>query len=157
MQLDDRLEYELLFNDFSRVIQATGDTDASYSIENISLEYEMVTQPEQARMIHNQYKGRLAILYDRVLRHRKISRDKSDTLWNINLNVPARSMKGVLMLFEDIAAQQPFARNTEAFYNPKITKVEVTIEGSPTNSSVKECVLPDLGRGKKVICSITWQ
>ena len=82
-------------------------------------------------MIANQYNGRLAILYDRILRHRKISRDKSDTLWNINLNVPARSMKGVLMLFEDVAAQQPFVRNTESFYNPKITKVEVTIEGIP--------------------------
>ena len=35
------------------------------------------------------------------------------------------------MLFEDVTAQQPFARNTESFYNPKITKVEVTIEGIP--------------------------
>ena len=33
------------------------------------------------------------------------------------------------MLFENVAAQQPFARNTEAFYNPQITKSEVTIEG----------------------------
>ena len=43
----------------------------------------------------------------------------------------ARSMKGILMLFEDGAAQQLFARDTEAFYNTKITKVEVTIEGVP--------------------------
>ena len=35
------------------------------------------------------------------------------------------------MLFEDCAAQQPFARDSEAFYNPKITKVDVTIEGVP--------------------------
>ena len=129
--LGDRLEYELTFNDYSRVIRATGDADASYDIENISLEYDIVTLPELARMIANQYNGRLAILYDRILRHRKKSRDKSDTLWNINLNVPARSMKGVLMLFEDVTAQQPFTRNTESFYNPKITKVEVTIEGIP--------------------------
>ena len=126
-----RLEYELTFNDCSRAIRSTGDANASYDIENISLEYEIVTQPELARMIAYQYNGRLAILYDRILRHRKISRDKSDTLWNINLNVPARSMKGVLMLFEDVTAQQPFVRNTESFYNPKITKVEVTIEGIP--------------------------
>ena len=84
-----------------------------------------------ARMIANQYNGRLAILYDRILRHRKISKNKSDALWNINLNVPARSMKGVLNLFENVAAQQPFARETEAFYNPKITKVEATVEGIP--------------------------
>ena len=127
--LGDRLEYELTFKDYSNVVQATGDNDTSYSIENISLEYDMVTLPELARMISNQYKGRLAIMYDRVLRHRKISKDKSDTLWNINLNVPARSMKCILMLFED--ARQPFDRNTEAFYNPKITKVKVTIEGVP--------------------------
>ena len=61
----------------------------------------------------------------------KKSRDKSDTLWNINLNVPARSLIGVMMLFEDVTAQQPFSCNTESFYNPKITKVEVTIEGIP--------------------------
>ena len=76
--LGDRLEYELTFNDYSRAIRATGDADASYDIENISLEYEIVTQPELARMIANQYNGRLAILYDRILRHRKKSRDKSD-------------------------------------------------------------------------------
>ena len=87
--------------------------------------------PELARMIDNKYKGRLAILYDRILRHRKMTMDKYNTIWNINLNVPARSMKGILMIFENVAAQQPFARNTEAFYNPKITKVEVTIEGIP--------------------------
>ena len=124
--LRDRLEYELTFNDYSRVIKAMEDANATYTIENISLEYDMVTQSELARLIRNQYAGRLAILYDRVLRHRKISRNKSDTLWNINLNVPARSMKGILMLFEDPAAA--FQRDTEAFYNPKITKVEVTID-----------------------------
>ena len=43
--LGDRLEYELTFSDYSRVIQATGDADASYDIENISLEYDIVTQP----------------------------------------------------------------------------------------------------------------
>ena len=127
--LGDRLEYELTFNDYSRVILAEDDGEASYSIGSISLEFDVVTQPELARMIRNQYTGRLAILYDRVLRHRRISKDKSDTLWNINLNVPARSMKGILMLFE--APTSAFGRDTEEFYNPKITKVEVTIEGIP--------------------------
>ena len=122
--LGDRLEYELTYNDYSRLIQATGDVDASYHIGGISLEYDMVTLPEPAQVIDNQYKGRLAILYDRVLRHWKMTMDKSNTLWNINLNVPARSMKGIVM-------QQPFARNTEAFYTRQITKSEVTIEGIP--------------------------
>ena len=76
--------------------------------------------------LHVKYAGRMAILYDRLLRHRQITKNKSDALWNINLNVPARSMKGILMLFED-----PSKTNTETYYNPKITKVEMTIEGIP--------------------------
>ena len=77
--LGDRLKYDLTFNDYSRVIQATGDVDASYHIGGISLEYDMVTLQELARMIDNQCKGRLAILYGRVLRHRKVTMDKSNT------------------------------------------------------------------------------
>ena len=64
-----------------------------------------------------------------ILRHRKVTLDKSQTLWNINLNVPARSLKGILMLFENPAAA--FSRSTETFYNPKNEKVEVTVEGLP--------------------------
>ena len=35
------------------------------------------------------------------------------------------------MLFEDAGTATAFDRNTESFYNPKIEKVEVTIEGLP--------------------------
>ena len=86
----------------------------------------MVIDSELARQIRDQYAGRMVILYDRVLRHRKITKNKSDALWKINLNVPARSMKGILMLFED-----PSKTKTETYYNPKITKVEMAIEGIP--------------------------
>ena len=123
--LGDRLEYELTFNDYNKVINSS-DVDASYTIKNICLEFDTVSDTELAGQIGQQTNGKMAILYDRILRHRKITKNKSDTLWNINLNVPARSMKGILMLFED-----PERTNTEDFYNPKITKVEMTIEGVP--------------------------
>ena len=123
--LGDRLEYELTFNDYNKVINST-DVEASYTIKNICLEFDTVSDTELARQIRQQTDGKMAILYDRILRHRKITKNKSDTLWNINLNVPARSMKGILMLFED-----PERADNEDFYNPKITKVEMTIEGVP--------------------------
>ena len=123
--LGDRLEYELTFNDYNKVINST-DADSSYDISNFCLEFDMVTDSELTRQIRQQFSGRMAILYDRILRHRKITKKKSDTLWNINLNVPARSMKGILMLFED-----PDRTSTEDFVNPNITKVEMTIEGVP--------------------------
>ncbi len=125
--LADKLEFELWFNTHDRVIQAVGDPDASYRIENISLEYEVVHQPDIARLIRNQYSNQLAFLYDRVLRHRVTNADKSDAIWTFHIPLAARSMKGVLFLFEDPAGA--FLRDPEYFYNPKITRVETTIEG----------------------------
>ena len=127
--LGDRLEYELTFNEYGSTVQTTAAAGGSYTVENISLEFDKVTNTELARIIRSQYASRLAILYERILRHRKLRRDKSDTVWNININTPARSMKGLLLLFVDHA--DAFQRDTEAFYNPHITKVEVTIEGVP--------------------------
>ncbi len=123
--LGDRLEYELTFNNYDKVIKTT-DSNASYKIKNICLEFDMVSDVELARQIRQQIDGKMVILYDRILRHRKITKNKSDTLWNINLNIPARSMKGILMLFED-----PDRTDSEDYYNPDITKVEITIEGVP--------------------------
>ena len=123
--LGDRLEYELTFNDYDKVIKSS-DADSSYEVKNICLEFDKVTDTELSRQIRQQFNGRIAILYDRVLRHRKITKNKSDTLWNINLNIPARSMKGILMLFED-----PNMTSTEDYYHPQISKVEVTIVGVP--------------------------
>ena len=104
----------------------SSDADAKYVIANICLEFDQVTDTELARQIRTQYDGRMTIFYDRILRHRKITKKKLDTLWNINLNVPAKSMKGILMLFED-----PDRTSTEDYFNPNITKVEMTIEGVP--------------------------
>lgn len=130
--LADRLSYELTFNDYSRVIKAAGDSEARYTITGISLEYEMVTNPDLARMIRQQYQGKLAVYYDRILRHRKMTVNKDQTVWNINLNTPATSMKGILMIFEDPSTGgASYSRDPEKFYNPKIKKVEVTIEGVP--------------------------
>ena len=87
--LADRLSYELTFKNYSKVISST-DVSAKYNISEISLEYEVVTNAELARMSKNQYSGKMAILYDRVLRHRVIPLNKTDTAWNINLNTPAK-------------------------------------------------------------------
>ena len=101
--LGDRLEYELRFIDYSCVIVLENDGSASYSIENISLKYDMMMQPELLLLIHSHYTSRLAIFSERVLCHCKLPVTKSDTLWNINLNTPACSMQGILMLFENLA------------------------------------------------------
>ena len=101
--------------------------DATYKITDISLEYEIVTQPNLMRSITVEYQS-MALLYDRILRHRQIIVNKSDTMWNWSFNTPCKSLKGILVLFEE---EKPYVRDTSKFYNPKIQKVSVTIEGKP--------------------------
>ena len=129
--LGNRLCYELAFNDYNRVTKSRVSSpkvpDAEYKITDISLEYEIATQPDLTRSIRSGYQS-MALLCDRTLRHRKIIVNKSDTVWNWAFNTPCRSLKGILVLFEE---EQSYTRDMSKFYNPKIHKVSVIVEGKP--------------------------
>ena len=127
--LGSRLTYELTFIDYSNVIKAT-DPDATYTISNISLEFDTITNASLASQIRTEYM-KCSILYDRILRARIIPINKSDTSFSVDINSPSKSLKGVLLIFMQERSATKFARDTEEFYNPKITKVEVTVEGVP--------------------------
>ena len=43
----------------------------------------------------------------------------------------SKSLKGVLLIFTKERSATKFNRDTEEFFNPKIMKVEVTVEGVP--------------------------
>ena len=127
--LGSRLTYELTYADYSDVIKAT-DPDATYTISNISLEFDTMTNASLASQIRTEYM-KSSILYDRILRARIIPLDKSDTSFSIDINSPSKSLKGVLLIFTKERSATKFTRDTEEFYNPKITKVGVTVEGVP--------------------------
>ena len=119
--------YEITLNDYNRVIKSAVSSpkvpDAKYKITNIFLEYEIITQPDLARSIRFEYQS-MALLYDRILRHRQISVNKSDTMWNWSFNMPCKLLKGILVLFEE---EKSYTRDMSKFCNPKIQKVSVTI------------------------------
>ena len=98
------LTYELLFNNYNRVINSL-KTDATYKITDISLEYDIVTQPELARAIRSEY-VEMVLLYGRVIQHSQIPVNKSDTKWNWSFDKTCKSLKGILILFEE---EKPFA------------------------------------------------
>ena len=120
--LENRLCYELTFNDYNQVTKSGVSSpkvpDAKYKITDISLEYEIATQPDLARSIRSEYQH-MALLFDRILRHYLIIVNKSDTVWNWSFNMPCKSLKGILVLFED---EQSYTRDTSRFYNPKYKK-----------------------------------
>ena len=89
-ELKDRLSYELTFNSHGRVVVST-DTNASYSISEVRLEFDVVSSPELATMIRYMYNGKSVVMYDRVIRHTKEPLNKSDTIWNIALAPRAKA------------------------------------------------------------------
>ena len=42
--------------------------------------------------------------------------------------MPCKSLKGILVLFEE---EKPYEQDTSKFYNPKVQKVSVIVEGKP--------------------------
>ena len=64
--LGSRLTYNLTFADYSDVIKAT-DPNATYTISNISLEFNTIIKASLASQIRTEYM-KSSILYDRILR-----------------------------------------------------------------------------------------
>ena len=115
--LRNRLSNELKFKDYNQVIKSS-KTNATYKITDISLEYDIVTQLELAGSIRSEY-DKMVLLYDRVIQHSQIPVNKLDTKWNWSFNDTCKSLKGILVLFEE---EKPYIRDTSKFYNPKIKK-----------------------------------
>ena len=127
--LGSRLTYELTFANYSDVIKAT-DSNATYTISNISLEFNTIINASLARQIRTEYMKN-SILYDRILRACIIPLNNSDTGFSVDINSPSKSLKGVLLIFTKERSATKFTHDTEEFFNPKITEVEVTVEGVP--------------------------
>ena len=127
--LGSHLTYELTFADYSDVIKAM-NPDATYTISNISLEFNTIINASLASEIRTEYM-KSSILYDRILRARIIPLNNSDTSFSVDINSPSKSLKGVLLIFTKGRSAIKFGHDTKEFFNPKITKVEVTVEGVP--------------------------
>ena len=123
------LTYELTSAGYSDMIKAT-NPDATYTISNISLEFDTITNASLASQIRTEYM-KSSILYDRILRARIIQLNDSDTSFSVDINSPSKRFKGLLLIFTKERSATKFTCDTEEFFNPKITKVEVTVEGVP--------------------------
>ena len=72
-----------------------------------------------------------SILIDRILRSHIIPLNNSGTSFSVDISSRSKSLKGLLLIFTKERSATIFNRDTEEFYKPKMTKVEVTVEGSP--------------------------
>ena len=101
--LGNRLCYELTFNDYNQVTKS-GVSSAKvpvvkYKIRDISLEYGITTQPDLTRSIRSEISIWPCCMKE--FSDRKIIVNKKDTVWNWAFNTPCKSLKDILVLFEE--------------------------------------------------------
>jgi len=129
--LYENLTFEITLAEAEHVVRGSDATKLKYQLKNIQLQYEMIrnkTLADEAERVFNTGKE---FFYDHVVRNEVVPNiDKSSaTRINIKLNPQRRSLKAVLLLF--IEGYTGGARDSEKFVFPDLTKVSVTINGSP--------------------------
>ena len=70
----------------------------------------------------------MALKYDRILRHKQIRVNKSDTIRNWSFNTLCESLKAIIVLYEIRVSST----------TPEIRKVSVIIEGKPNQLYANE-------------------
>ena len=117
-------------NSSGKVILCTGDTNATYKLSDISLEYDKVFDESYIATIGKMYTRTTSIPYTKVTSVHYQKLHKKDTIWKSDVNnLSVRSLQGLLLLLLD--KRDDFANKNEDFYNPSINKVFTTINAMP--------------------------
>ena len=104
----------LELNSLEKVILCTGDTNATYKLSDISLEYDAIPDKPYATSIGEMYTGTTSIPYTKVTSIHYQTLSKKDTTWKIDVNnLSVRSLQGLLLLFLD--KRDDFANKNEEF------------------------------------------
>ena len=137
--LDKDLIFELTLAPASQVVRGSDTRKLVYKLKNIQLEYERIRSKQLADGATTAYTNGKGFAYDQVMLEETVTFGRgTDADLNLLVNPQRRSLKGILLLF--IVPYTAGARNSENYFNPDITNVEVTINGIPNrvyNNGIK--------------------
>ena len=143
--LSDELVFELRLSPASNVVKGSDSSKLAYELANIQLEYEVIHSKQLADEAESNYKNGKRLMYEHITHHKTISFAKgTDSIINESINVPRRSMKGLLLLFYEGYAGG--ARDSEKHFNPDITEVKVVVNGIPNKIFSQGMKTRDFGR-----------
>jgi len=112
------------------VVKGSEPTQVKYKLTNIQLEYEMIRSKTLADEAHSLYSSGKEFAYDHVTRSKVITFTKGvDRRINVKVDAQRRSLKAILLLFME--EYDGGVRDSEKYIFPDLTKVSVTINGSP--------------------------
>ena len=125
--LGSHIEWEVTLAPPKQLLVTKNLATANYRLNNIRLEYETIRDSNLAQDIAGYYNNCKSFLYEHVHHFRTIPFKESDTIINENINIPRRSIRGLVLLFTK--SQDQDRLNSELYINPKISSVSITIEG----------------------------
>ena len=117
-------------------------TPPTYKLTNIELEYRCITSEVISSEAMTSYKVGKGFYYENVILHKTIPISKpDDSIINEHVNLPRRSMTGILCLFEEDYKEGE--RDSEKFVNPDIKSININIDGMPNRLFSKGMVPSD--------------
>ena len=136
--LRETLKFEVTLASVTDIVSYTDDTTAPmYSLKNLELEYMSISSDYLAQEAASAYNTGKGFFYENVLLHKTFEISKPDnSVINEHINVPRRSMTGILCLFND--AITAGTRDSEKFVNPAMLSVAININGMPNKLYSKE-------------------
>ena len=124
------LTFELTLAKAAQVVRGSDASKLVYKLNNIQLEYEVIRSKSLADEAASTYSYGKEFAYDYIMLEKVVDVNRgTDGRLKIQVNPQRRSLKGLLLLF--IVPYTAGARDSENYLNPDITKVSVTINGSP--------------------------
>ena len=139
------LVFELTLAPAGQVVKGSDPTKLGYELKDIKLEYEVILSKTLADEARSTYSSGKEFAYDLVMRDRVVTIARgSETHFNLKVNPQRRSLKGILLLF--ITPYNPGARDSENYFNPDITNVDVTSAACPAEFTTKASKVKKCGR-----------
>ena len=114
----------------------------NYTLTNLEFEYQCITSEYLARKALSSYQVGKGFFYENVILHKTFTiSTPNDGVINEHVNIPRRSMTGILCLFTD--AYDCGDRDSENFVNPSITSIKINVDGMPNRLYSKGMVATD--------------
>ena len=147
--LAHQLIFEITLAPVNDIVVYSDDTKPpNYKITNLELEYSCISSEELASKTQAAYHVGKGFYYENVTLHKTFTiLRNADSVINQHINLPRRSITGILCLFT-----LPYgkgARDSENFFNPGITSINIDVNGVPNRFYSKGMVPSDLWESVK--------
>ena len=122
-------EYRITLPPSKKILKAQDDENkGEYKLTDLHLYYEIIESEELVRWVKGQYNVVRSLGYDYTTLLKTVSWAKDSTREVIDVNIPRKSMKAIVLLFTKANAE-----DSKDFPFAGLTKVNVTIEGNPND------------------------